>query len=153
MNNSEKLNYIAAIELEGAAPLTDVFAALGRSDSNADDDTFTKEDKYVNLRTTSIRVSSQLLEGFDAVAKRFDLSRTDAFTLAMHTFLDASVNGYIYGCTQAQSDSDDAVKVFLDAREAFIKALDCDEGGKHEVRSSTHNDAVKRAKDFMNVAD
>lgn len=153
MNNSEKLTYIDAIELEGAAPLADVFAALGRSDSNEDDDTFTKEDKYVELRTTSIRVSSKLLEAFDAVAKRFDLTRTDAFTLAMHTFLDASVNGYAYGCAESSPEDDNRVKAFLNAREELINALECDVAAQGQVLNSTHNDAMKKAKDFMNVAD
>lgn len=153
MNNSNKLKYIQAYELEGQAPLSDAFAALGRSDSNENDDTFTKEHKYdAPLRTTSIRVNAQLLEAFDAVAKRFDLTRNDAMTLAMETFFDASINGYAYGCAQTTAEGEDCVQAFLDARTQVIKSLG-DVMVQSVVLNSTHNDAMKKAKDFINVAD
>lgn len=154
MNNSDKLRYIQAYELEGEAPLSDAFAALGRSDSSENDDTFTKEHKYdAPLRTTSIRVNAQLLEAFDAVAKRFDFTRNDAMALAMETFFDASINGYAYGCAQTTPEDGNAVKAFLDARSEVIKSLECDVTVQGVVLNSTHNDAMKKAKDFMNVAD
>lgn len=148
MNNQEKLNFIDAIELQGEMPLTDVFAQLARNDQNEDYSPMKGDPDYPELKTTSVRLSVVMLEALDALSKRFDLSRTEAFHLAIHTFFDASVNGYAYGVADVSNDGD-RFGAFFDARKSFINALECGNQAQHEIESSTHNDAVKRAKDFV----
>lgn len=152
MNIQDKLNFIQAIELEGSAPLGDVFAQLARNDQKQDYRPMANDPDYPELKTTSVRLSVVMLEALDALSKRFDLSRTDAFHLAIQTLFDASVNGYAYGVADV-STVGDKVQVYLDAREDLITSLECSVSAQHEIRSSTHNDAVKKAKDFLNVAD
>lgn len=152
MNIQDKLNFINAIELEGSAPLSDVFAQLGRNDQKQDYRPFGNDPDYKELKTTSVRLDVVTLEALDAISKRFDLSRTEAFQFAVQTFFDACINGYAYGIADVTSE-DNKVKVYIDARENLIKSLECSVSAQHEIRSSTHNDAMKKAKDFVNVAD
>jgi len=152
MNIQDKLNFINAIELEGSAPLGDVFAQLGRNDQKQDYRPFGNDPDHRELKTTSVRLNTVTLEALDAISKRFDLSRTEAFEFAVQTFFDACINGYAYGVADVSSE-ENQMKVYIDARENLIKSLECSVSAQHEIRSSTFNDAMKKAKDFANATD
>lgn len=152
MNIQDKLQFIDAIELQGEAPTSDVFAQLGRNDQNEDYRPMKGHQDYPELKTTSVRLSVVMLEALDALSKRFDLSRTDAFHLAIHTFFDATVNGYTLGVADS-TPTDNKFAAFFDARKNFISELDCGTNAKHEIETSTHNDAMKKAKEFIDAKD
>jgi hypothetical protein len=149
MNILERLQSIEAVDLKGEGVLTDVFTALAKSDLNDDDESFDGVSSKSELKVTSIRLNANLLEAFDGVAKRFNLTRTEAFHLAIHSFFDTSINGYALGAVGHYTEQGVApIDAFNLSRSELIDELDCTEIAKEVVRSSTHNDAIKKAKEL-----
>ncbi len=146
MNILEKLQSIEATHMKGEGSLTDVFAALAKSDLN---EGFDELSSKAETRSTSVRLNANLLDAFDGVAKRFNLTRTEAFNLAVHSFFDTSINGYALGAISHHTEQGiSPVDAFNLSRIELIDELDCSETAKDILRSSTHNDALKKAKEL-----
>lgn len=147
MSTLSKIDAIEATHMKGEASLTDVFAELAKSDLNEEYEDLSNKSE---TKVTSLRLNVDLLDALDGVSKRFNLTRTEAFNLAVHAFFDVSVNGYALGSidhyTQQGVAPSDAFNL---SREELIEGLDCSETAKEVVRNSTRNDAIKKSKELI----
>ena len=147
MSIINKFETIEATHMKGEASLTDVFAALAKVNMNENYEELTDK---AETKVTSVRLNIHLLDALDGVAKRFNLTRTEAFNLAVHAFFDASINGYALGSIDHYIEQGVApVDAFNLSREELIEGLDCSETAKEVVRTSTRNDAIKKSKELI----
>lgn len=147
MSILNKFETIEATHMKGEGSLTDVFAALAKIDMNEDFEELTDK---AETKVTSVRLNINLLDALDGVAKRFNLTRTEAFNLAVHSFFDVSINGYALGSIDHYTHQGVApIDAFNLSREELIEGLDCSEAAKEVVRNSTRNDAIKKSKGLI----
>lgn len=147
MSILNKFETIEATHMKGEASLTDVFTALAKVDMNEDYEELTDK---AETKVTSVRLNINLLDALDGVAKRFNLTRTEAFNLAVHSFFDVSINGYALGSIEHyEYQGVSPFDAFNLSREELIEGLDCSEAAKELVRSSTRNDAIKKSKELI----
>nr|WP_181717080.1 hypothetical protein [Psychrobacter sp.]QJS05445.1 hypothetical protein [Psychrobacter sp.] len=147
MSILNKFETIEATHMKGEGSLTDVFTALAKIDSNEE---FEELSSKSETKVTSLRLNVDLLDALDGVSKRFNLTRTEAFNLAVHSFFDVSINGYALGSIDHYIQQGVApFDAFHLSREELIEGLDCSETAKEVVRNSTRNDALKKAKELI----
>jgi hypothetical protein len=147
MSTLSKIDAIEATHMKGEASLTDVFAELAKSDLNEEYEDLSNKSE---TKVTSLRLNVDLLDALDGVSKRFNLSRTEAFNLAVHAFFDVSINGYALGSIDHYTNQGVApFDAFTLSRDELINSLDCSETAKEVVRTSTRNDAIKKSKELI----
>ena len=147
MSILNKFETIEATHMKGEASLTDVFTALAKIDLKEDFEELTDK---AETKVTSVRLNVNLLDALDGVSKRFNLTRTEAFNLAVHSFFDVSINGYALGSIDHYMEQGvHPIDAFNLSREELIDGLDCSETAKEVVRTSTRNDAIKKSKELI----
>lgn len=152
MKISERLDYLEVVELGGEAVISDIFAALARKDNQENEQRFAPVEEQVEMRTTSLRMDAPTLAAFDAVARRFELSRNEAFSYAVHSFISDAINGYALGSAESQPKDDrNLLEVFSDERDELIMRLDCDIDTQDNIKEITKNDFVKKLKELANA--
>ena len=151
MKISEKLDYLDAVELEGEAVLAELFAALARKEYQDEAQVFSQPEEQVEMRTTSLRIEAPRLAAFDAVARRFELSRNEAIAYAIESFISDAINGYSLGAAESKPNPNNLNKAqrFSDERDSLISKLDCDADIQADIKDISHNDAIAKMKELI----
>lgn len=92
-----KLDYVDALNFNGAGSIEDIFEQLGRIDAPTRQFTTDESHNAVELKATTVRVPVDLLGAFDATLNHFQLTRQDAFAYMLHQFIADSISGYCFG--------------------------------------------------------
>lgn len=152
MKTSEKLDYLGSVELKGEGVLFDMFAALARREIGESNHTFVSDNESPEMKTTSIRMDEMLLASLDAVAKRFELSRNEAFEYAVDCFINDAINGYALGASHVNCNYKDfgTSDRLYDESVELIASLDCDTNIKNYITSITHNGLIKKMDEIDN---
>lgn len=96
-----KLDYVDALNFNGAGSIEDIFEQLGRIDAPTRQFTTDESHNAVELKATTVRVPVDLLGAFDATLNHFQLTRQDAFAYMLHQFIADSISGYCFGKSTA----------------------------------------------------
>lgn len=144
-----KLDYID-MQLDGEGTLPDIFEELGKIDFSEEMQSELGNDQSdVDMKATSVRLPVTLLNSYDAVLKRFELSRQDTFAYMVHDFIAHSISSYVQGRVKQMVDSglkfDDAniYKVHLDEFSSFIDSIQASDEVKDRIKNIAHTQIMK----------
>ena len=91
------------------------------------------------------------MAAFDAVARRFELSRNEAIAYAIESFISDAINGYSLGAAESKPNPNNLNKAqrFSDERDSLISKLDCDADIQADIKDISHNDAIAKMKELI----
>lgn len=149
-----KLDYID-MKLEGNGTLPDIFEELGKVDFSEEMQSQVNSDQSdVDMKATSVRLPVTLLASYDAVLKRFELSRQDTFAYMVHDFIAQSISSYVYGRIKQMMDSGvdfndkNFFQIHLDEYEAFIDSLPCSDDIKERIGAISYSQVIKSMESY-----
>lgn len=149
-----KLDYID-MKLEGNGTLPDIFQELGKVDFSEEMQSQINNDQSdVDMKATSVRLPVNLLSSYDAVLKRFELSRQDTFAYMVHDFIAHSISSYVYGRVKQMIASGVDVneknffQIHFDEYEAFLDSLPCSDEIKERIGSISYSQVIKSMESY-----
>ena len=144
-----KLDYID-MKLEGDGTLPDIFQELGKVDFSEEmQSQMTSDQSDVDMKATSVRLPVTLLNSYDAVLKRFELSRQDTFAYMVHDFIAQSISSYVQGRVNQMIDSgvqfndDNIYKLHLDEFSSFIDSIPASDEIKERINHMAYSQVMK----------
>ncbi len=156
MRTTEKIDFILANDFDGSATYSQIFEALGKREAMGDLEERPEVQESPEMKITSVRIHADLLAQFDVVASRFELSRNEAFGIAVGLFLESIVNNYVFGAASfeaAISNDSSLHDVLIQEHQNFIDSLECDEIVKEWVKSTTHDGLMNKLKEVLDATD
>jgi len=157
MRTTEKIDFILANDFDGSATYSQIFEALGKREAMGDLEERPEVQESPEMKITSVRIHADLLAQFDVVASRFELSRNEAFGIAVGLFLESIVNNYVFGAASFEAAISNDIPSLADnlilERQAFMDSLQCDQSVKDGVESTTHDGFVNKLKEVSNATD
>lgn len=148
-----KLDYID-MQLEGNGTLQEIFERMGAYEFQTELENAEAVTTNAELKTTSVRLSPSLLDSLDAVNKRFEITRQDAFTYMVAEYIASSVANYAFGRVKSMIDNGvkgEPMELYREEWEALITSLPCDDATKTEVRRLSHSHAIFYLKDIGGI--
>lgn len=129
-----KLDYVDALNFNGAGSIEDIFEQLGRIGASMRQFTTDESHNAVELKATTVRVPVDLLGAFDATLNHFQLTRQDAFAYMLHQFIADSISGYCFGKSdigepehvcidQAVMNFDELMESIPDDHRAMVRSI------------------------------
>lgn len=144
-----KLDYID-MQLNGEGTLPDIFEELGKIDFSEEMQSQLGNDQSdVDMKATSVRLPFTLLNSYDAVLKRFELSRQDTFAYMVHDFIAHSISSYVHGrvnqmiASGVDVNEKNFFQIHFDEYEAFLDSLPCSDEIKERIGSISHSQVIK----------
>ena len=101
------------------------------------------------MKATSVRLPVTLLNSYDAVLKRFELSRQDTFAYMVHDFIAHSISSYVHGrvnqmiASGVDVNEKNFFQIHFDEYEAFLDSLPCSDEIKERIGSISHSQVIK----------
>ena len=149
-----KLDYLD-MKLEGEGSISDLFKEMGSVDISEEFDSSASDDvSNVEMKATSVRLPVTLLDTYDAVLKKFGLSRQDTFSYMVHDFISKSVTSYVEGRVQYILDNQISVKgcdttqqLIQHEYDAFIESIPASDEVKKRIYSISQVDMVQMMRD------
>lgn len=140
-----KLDYID-MQLEGNATLMEIFERMGAMEFQSELDSSEQSVANSGMKTTSVRLPPFLLEALDAVNKRFEVSRQDAFIYMVNDYISNAVANYAVGRVKAMVDNGvkiENIRVLLQEEyEAIINSMPCDDLTKKDITRISYSHFV-----------
>jgi hypothetical protein len=148
-----KLDYID-MKLDGNGTLPDIFKELGKIDFSEEISELSNDNSDVEMKATSVRLPVSLLNSYDAVLKRFEVSRQDTFAYMVHDFIAQSISSYVQGRVKQMIDSgikfDDGNlhKAHLDEYSSFIDSIPASDEVKGHIKHIAYTQIMKSMEDY-----
>lgn len=146
-----KLDYID-MQLEGNGTLKEIFERMGALEFQSELESAEQAVATSELKTTSVRLSPSLLDSLDAVNKRFEVTRQDAFTYMVADYIANSVSNYVFGRVKSMADNgvqcDNPMALYSEEFEALIISMPCDDDTKENIKRLAYSHAVNYMNDL-----